>query len=228
MMNSTCNKFIYALLLTFTISCGVNKRPTEPTTFTPTETISAIQSIDVEERNIATRICYAYESKYTKYLSIDKEATNFNFKISNNDCRNTALYNISSKLLSSSDQGLIYNTSDSRKFYKYVQFHNRGYLSRVCTSIKNNLDIINTVDEAGFRVQIQFFKDELDSFTLKYFKKDNTGLWKIQSAETFKVRTQFNYSSSKNQILGMDEVYVEEGICSDVKTYSFRQSFEAI
>lgn len=112
------------------------------------------------------------------------------------------------------------------RFYQNVQTDTSGYLSQLCTKIKANETITNTTVVNNTKVQISFGIDGLDYFLLMYFNKQTDGTFKIDSAEKFKVRTQTNLSSG--QLLGMDEEYSTQKVCSSfdkVPNSNFVQKF---
>jgi hypothetical protein len=56
-----------------------------------------------------------------------------------------------------------------------------------------------------------FFNDALYGYAIQYFAKLSSGKTQMTSAETFKVRTQQNYTV-KN-VMGMDEYYSKQFSC---------------
>jgi hypothetical protein len=199
---------------------------------------SAIDALIAEERNlveeertIATRICYAYQSKNTSFRTQTYLGRNFEFNITTKSCENAKeTYSINAVLQIEAGLRLAYMppVTNTRAFEKQVQTNSAGYLSQLCSKIQTNQPISNTVDIDGYKVQIQFFKDKLDGFIFRYFKLTGDAGYKIERAETFKVRTQFNSTSA--QILGMDESFSRESIClTNVKNYSsFTQNFSKL
>lgn len=225
-MNTPAKSVRNLFLLLILASCGQASKSSVNTVYSSTEALTSIEDIDINQRNIATRICYAYESKGNKFNSNDYLGGSFVFGVQNAGCSATQNYSINSVLVKSSkDSYLRFSNDGSKEFNNFVQTNTQGYLSTVCTKIKNNQAISNTTESSTVVVQIQFFRDTLDSYIIKYFTKDKSGTTKIDSSEIFKVRTQFNYTNS--QILGMDEEYVKQGGCgtSTSKNYSITQKF---
>lgn len=193
--------------------------------------ITEERDLVAEERAIATRICYAYQSKNTSFKTQIYLGRNFEFNITTKSCEDVEeTYNINAVLKIESSTRLAYipPISNTNAFEKQVQTNGDGYLAQLCTKIQTNQPISNTVDTGGYKVQIQFFKDKLDGFIFRYFKLTGDAGYKIERAETFKVRTQFN--STSEQILGMDESFSRESIClTNVKSYSsFTQNFSKL
>jgi hypothetical protein len=180
-----------------------------------------------EERAIATRICYAYQSKNTSFRTQSYMGGTFRFGIISKSCEGTSEnYNISAVLQLEAGGRLTYvpSLTNTRSFERQVQTNGVGYLAQLCTKIQTNQPVSNTVNIDGFKVQIQFFKENLDGFILRYFQRFSN-MYKIERAETFKVRTQFN--SSSGQILGMDEIFSRERVCqgNDGVFSKFTQTF---
>lgn len=227
-MNTPAKSVKHLLILILLASCGQVSKNNVDTVYSSTEALTSTEDIDINQRNIATRICYAYESKGNKFNSSDFLGGSFSFNIENNGCTLGQNYAINSVLVKSTkDSTLRFAYDGSKEFNNFVQTNAQGYLSNVCTKIKNNQTISNTIDKKDVIIQIKFFRDTLDSFMIKYFIRDTKGNVSIDSSEIFKVRTQFNYSNS--QILGMDEEYIKQGGCgpSNPKAYSINQKFTA-
>jgi hypothetical protein len=214
-------------------SCGggnsVNKK-----TFTADTLLSEVHPIGNDERNIATRICYAYQSKSKNYRSSSSGfmGTNFIFSIKNTDCQNMiATAQISTVLKYDNNNELIYetlsNSGMSSQFKTKVQTDSSGYLSQLCPKIVNNEAISNTTDQQNIKVQISFFHEDFDGFLLLYFNKQPDNTYKINSGEKLKILTQVNYTNGN--ILGMDEFYSTQKICGNQydknKFSEFEQNF---
>jgi len=213
--------------------CGGGKSSIE-TTFSSTAALTAEGPISEGERNIATRICYAYQSKSKNFRGSGFLGTNFTFSAKKTDCQNTTItYQINATLKYDDNNNLIYQTPSTFdpniKFVKKVQTDSSGYLSQLCTKIQNNEVINNTTTDltTKAKVQITFIREGLDGLFLQYFVKQANNTYKIDSAEKLKVRTQINYTNG--QILGMDESYSFQKICNiqfDVnKNSDYTQTF---
>ena len=206
--------FLISSALLLISGCGSNNNPIS-TTFSTSALIVAKRDLTIQERTIATRICYAYQSKNTSFKSQTYYGATFNFNMSFKECNNnTSNYTVSGVLTASptTENLLIYSTTNTARFNKKVQTAQTGFLAQLCQKIQNNIPISNTVINNDSTVQIAFSSGSMDSYTLQYFTKINN-VSKISSAETFKVRTQFNITA--NQILGMDESYSRQQVCSD-------------
>ncbi len=236
MVLSTKNILTFSFALVTLANCGGAKKPTSraPANIQPLET----GLLPPDQKAIATRICYAYQSKATAFRTSPFMGKNFNFNIRSNNCSNqVSEFSIAPVLR--------YDLSNSLEFFlpaiinvtpvlfaNAVQTDTTGFLSQLCSKVKNNQPISNTNVINDVRVQVEFFRESLDSYTLRYFENVN-GKPQLQSADTFKVRTQFNLSG--NQILGMDEVFTREKICpglsnqSALPNYSqFIQTFDSV
>lgn len=209
-----------SFFLFFLVSCGPGRNQNS-TGFSTSASMAPTQNITSEERIIATRICYAYESKNASFKTQTYLGKPFNFALSSRDCAGkNDVYSILSNLLTSTENNnaMVFFTNSTRPFFKNVQTSKSGYLSQLCNKIQNNEAINNTTVTKDIVVQIEFATSNLDSYTLKYFSLKN-GVRKITFAETFKVRTQFNLSES--QILGMDEEYIKQEVCpGETKAFS--------
>ena len=222
------------LLLSFTnlSSCGGGNSSSK-TVFSVNAIISEEHPISDGERGIATRICYAYQSKSKNFRSSTYFGGQFVFTSNKTECNNTKnSYQIYSNVKYDNSNNLIYGpsagTDTALKFVNLVQTDTNGYLAQLCDKIKNNLSISNTTTQGSVKVQISFIREDLDGFFLQYFVKQADNVtYKIDSAEKFKVRTQFDFTNG--QVLGMDEYYSSQKVCSssfDVnKNSDFTQTF---
>lgn len=211
-------------------SCGGGNSKA-PVAFSTSAILSEERPLSSDERKIATRICYAYQSKSNNFRSGGYLNQTFTFKAENTDCQNNKnTYNVGATLRYDTDNNLIYSPPSqldpNLRFYKKVQTDTSGYLSQLCTKIKNNETISNTTVQNNAKVQISFSNDGLDYFLLMYFIRQSDGTYKVDSAEQFKVRTQTNLTTG--QILGMDEVYMSQKVCSfydKIPNSTFVQTF---
>ena len=223
-------KSILVQLLFLLTSCGAGnaKRGPASAAYSTTEALALSRDLTSEERVIATRICYAYQSKNNNFKTAPYLGGAFTFSINSQDCsekKNSYLMN-SSLIVDEEGKILSYKPSNLNQFYNKVQTNSVGYLAQVCTKIQNNQKISNTIEAVDGTIQISFIKNIVDSFTIKYFALNSIGGYSIKNAEHFKVRTQFNLG--KDQILGMDEGYSNYATCPDAKKFSvFSQSFSA-
>ncbi len=228
MKKQTC--LIFISLSSLLASCGGgNSKP--PTSFSPNAILAEERPLTNDERNIATRICYAYQSKSNNFRSGGFINQNFNFSASKTDCQNSVLnYNVTATLRYDNNNNLYYAPpailDPNLRFYTKVQTDTSGYLSQLCSKIRTNQPITNTTTQDSTKVQISFSNDGLDYFLLMYFNKQTDGTYKADSAEQFKVRTQINFTTG--QILGMDQVYSTQKVCSSfdkIKNSTFTQTF---
>jgi hypothetical protein len=226
MNTKSCKIFVNILFPILILSnCTGGGQPNSSTFFAANQTMVAVTDLDQNQRNIATRICYAYESKSNNFHYSDYLLSKFNFGIEVNKCNSTVkTYNVTTTL-SDNTTNFYFLKVDGIKFYEVVQTDTSGYLSKLCNKIKQNSTISNTTSIGTQSIQIYFFADSLDSYIIKYFSPNTSGNLTSISAETFKVRTQFNYQNG--QILGMDEVYISESPCpnSTTSTYKFTQNY---
>ncbi len=201
------NILSFSLLAVTLVGCGGSKAPASrsPANIQPFEA----GPITPAQRAIATRICYAYQSKASAFRTTPFMGKTFNFNIRQTNCSNEVKeYSLTPVLRYNLDNALEFYIQDNINLLaSNVQTDTTGFLSQLCTKIKNNQPISNTFVVNNVQVQVEFFRDDLDSYTLRTFinKKDKTLL---ESADTFKARTQFNISG--NQILGMDEVFTRQ------------------
>jgi hypothetical protein len=225
-------KHLFILLLTTMIlsSCGGGNSVLQKK-FSIGALVAEEHAIDNNERNIATRICYAYQSKSNNFRTSEFLGSSFNFSATNTDCQGSINhYQIKTNLQYETLTDLIYapqvNLENGVSFNKKAQTDRSGYLSVICAKIVKNESISNTLDQAGVKVQISFFHDGLDSYELKYFTLQSNNSYKVDSAETFKVRSAFDFTAGN--ILGMDESYKIERVCNtskDSNISKFEQTF---
>ena len=224
------------LILSLTIllsSCGVGGgNSVINKAFSVDALISAERPLNSDERNIATRICYAYQSKSKNFRSSDYLGTSFVFQGKKTDCQNILTnYQVNTVLRYDDSNSLYYSPTQifdsSILFNKKVQTDSSGYLAQLCPKIISNEVINNTTTLAGVKVQISFFRENLDGFLLQYFNKQTDNTYKIDSAEKFKIRSQIDFTTGK--IMGMDESYSSQKICPSsydkAKFSSFEQTF---
>ena len=229
---ASINTFIILSLTLIISSCGGGGTKLSKNTFSVNALASEEHPISNDERNIATRICYAYQSKSKNYRSSGYLGTNFLFSVKNTDCQNSVTnFQINSFLKYNLNNDLIYATpgyvDQNIRFYTKIQTDTSGYLSQVCGKILTNQVISNTINQQDVKVQISFFHDELDGYGLSYFNRQNDNSFKIDSAEKLKVRSQIDFVTG--QILGMDEYYSTQKVCTgpgDKTSFSnFEQRF---
>lgn len=191
-------------------------------------------TVDLEqaERDIATRICYAYRSKNISFRTPTYTNRFYDFSLNARDCedvKSNAAVTTTLKVSGTTSNTILFTPTvkPPLAFFQKVQTTTSGFLTQLCTKIQNNQPISNTVydEETESTVQIRFFRDDLDSYKLNYFTKGTDGKMVITSAETFKVRTQFNINAT--QVLGMDEIILKQATCkSDAKKITdFSQTF---
>ena len=205
-------------------SCGAGGGNSKvASSFSTSALISEEHPISEFERAIATRICYAYQSKSKNFRTYPYLGGTFNFNASSSDCKNKKnSYLINTHLNFNNSNVLSYlpisELPAGATFYDGIQTDTSGYLSQICDKIKNNLTVNNTTLVDTVKVQISFFRENLDGFFLQYFTKQADNSYKIESAEKFKVRTQFDYVTG--QILGMDEFYSTQKVCASTDANS--------
>lgn len=202
-------------------ACGPLNGGREPASvgYSTTESLTAQRELTAEERTIATRICYAYQSKSNNFRTAPYLGGIFSFDVKLKDCSDKiSKYEIPSILIDNGDNSLSYKPSNQQDFYTKVQTNRHGYLTQLCAKIQTNQVVTNTTETLQSTVQISFAKNGLDSFTIKYFAPNTLGKLLVKSAETFSVRTQFNLTAGK--ILGMDEGYAFYSTCPDSVNYS--------
>ena len=212
-------------------SCGVSNKQVS-TVFKIDAQMVKEEAIGQEERNIATRICYAYQSKSKNFRSLPYLGSQFNFQTTETDCGAKVVTKSLSAVLTYDElNNLVYSLQFSTvepKFMKKVQTDTAGFLVQICDKIATNLEIKNTVTVGDTKVQIAFFRESLDGFFVQYFAKQNDGSYKIVSADKFSIRTQTDFKNGL--ILGMDEYYSTQKICtnaSDKKQFSnYEQVFK--
>lgn len=199
----------------------------DPSGYSTNAQMSVVQDLSPVERAIATRICYAYQSKSSSFRGLLFNGGSFVYNIDSKNCVDARTSYTVNSVLKVAVSSLTMEPDTDKPFQKVVQTDTMGYLSQLCAKIKNNKPISNTVTETATKIQISFFQDTLDSYNLRYFTPSGTnGAYKITSSETLKVRTQFNLSGS--QILGMDEKYTLQQTCGSSDKYSeFNQTFSS-
>ncbi len=221
--------FLFFISLTLLASgCGNQSGRTPEATFSATTQMESVANLTTEERAIATRICYAYQSKGTNFRTSVYLGKTFFFNVDSKKCGQSRSTYSASGTLALSGSGLVYQPTSSNEFETQVQTMDSGFLATLCTKIQNNEVISNTTTSGTSKIQVHFFRDTLDSYTLKYFSLYQ-GKMLISGADSFKVRTQ-NSIQQSSQILGMDESYSSYETCSlGGDTYSeFYQNFNRV
>lgn len=211
-----------AFLLTLAGCGGAGSK--DPTGYSINAQMSVVQDLTTEERAIATRICYAYQSKSSSFRGQSYNAGSFVYKVESKNCVDARADYTVNAVLKATTSSMVMEPDTDKPFQKVVQTDTAGYLTQLCAKIKNNKAISNTVTETSTKIQVRFYKDTLDSYTLRYFNPTGTnGAMKITSAETIKVRTD-----SSSGILGMDEKYTIQQTCGTSEKYSeFNQTFSS-
>lgn len=205
------NILLLSLATVTLLNCGGSGAKKKTTELTGTQPLEEAV-LPADQRTIATRICYAYQSKATTFRTTPFMGGTFKFDMRHTNCSNQLnQYSLTPVLRYNLNNALEFFQPDTSKLFAgTVQTDTSGFLSQLCTKIKNNEAINNTTVNNDVRVQVEFFREDLDAYTLRYFVLDG-GDYKFESADTFKVRTQFNLSGS--QILGMDETFTRQKVC---------------
>lgn len=203
---------ILLAIFIFTNGCGTNNSAVEVPGFSSGAAMKTVQDISSSERNIASSICLAFKSKSQNFKTSEYLGTRFVFETKQKTCGVQGASSTVNSTLALYDDGTFHYVSTASHFNDFAQTNTSGYLSQVCTKIDNNQPISNTTTINGIPVQITFFKDTLDSYTVQYFTKLADGTTQMNSAETFKFRTTFTYTAGVS-IMGMDEYYSKETVC---------------
>lgn len=222
-----------SIIIAFGASCtGGNKQKSSDQELVINQEMQAVANLDSDQKNIATRICYAYQSKASNFYSSDYLNKNFKFNFKNKVCnsKTTDIYTDNLKIILSGATGFSFQATTSKKLYSAIQIDSAGYLSKLCNKVFMNQPISNTTNVDSSLVQIQFLNQANspnDSYLLTYYKRSSNGKYLSYMSEKFDVRTQRNYKSG--DILGLDEIYSEQVLCSDnASTSSFTQQFEKL
>ena len=226
------SSIIILLLLSFCIiSCGGGNNKAN-TSFSVDALLAEERSLTTNEIQIATRICYAFQVKSQNFRSSEFYGSKFTFSGTKNDCQNIKYsYEIRSTLKFDDKNTLSYipdkNINEKLTFNNKVQTDSVGYLTQICQKILTNQKVVNTATEQNIKIQIAFFVEDLDGFTLQYFNKQNENLYKFDSGEKFKITTEVD--SFKNKIKGMDQFYSSFKICPNLydkgQSSYFEQNF---
>jgi benzoyl-CoA reductase/2-hydroxyglutaryl-CoA dehydratase subunit BcrC/BadD/HgdB len=225
----------FSLVLSVSIiasSCGGgNLNNKAITSFNVNAILAEERPLTSEEIKIATRICYAYQSKSQKFRSSEYFGSKFIFSGKNTDCQNTSTnYQISTTLKYNAQNTLEYVTSpflnSALTVNKKVQTETSGYLAQLCPKIFTNRSVSNTTTAQNYKVQISFIRNNLDSFYLQYFNQVADSSYKIESSERFDVVTDIG---SDYKINGMDQFYSAQRVCPSAydknKFSNFEQTF---
>ncbi len=201
-------------------SPGNGGRSPASTSYSTSELMAPSRDLTSDERAIATRICYAYQSKNNNFKTSPYLGSAFAFTVNTQDCyEKKNQYSMNSTLIMDEEgKVLSYKPSSLSQFYNKVQTNSVGYLAQLCTKIQNNQKISNTIEALDGTFQISFSNSVMDNFTIKFFALNASGGQSIKNSEQFMVRTQFNLGPG--QILGMDESYANYVTCPDAKKYS--------
>ena len=223
-LKRTYSIHILLAIFIFTNGCGTNNKAIEVPGFSSGAAMKTVQDISDSERNVASSICLAFKSKSQNFKTTDFLGTRFDFQTKQTNCGVAGQTAVVSSTLALNDIDSTFQyTSNASYFNKFVQTNTSGYLSQVCSKIDNNQAISNTTTINGITVQIIFFKDTLEGYTVQYFTKLADGTTQMTSAETFKFRTTFTYSAVDKNIMGMDEYYSKETACATDSTKSSKE-----
>lgn len=211
-------------------SCGGGNSSSKfKTTFSIDAILEPERNLTADEVKIATRICDAYRSKSVKFRTTDY-GTQFVFSAKRTDCQNVVTnYDVTTIMKYDAQDSLAYIPvgpyDPNLKFNQKVQTDDSGYLAQLCPKIWTNQQVSNTTLQGNAKIQILFFKQDLDGFMLKYFNKQSDNSYKIDSAETFKVPT----TTSNGNIIGMDQFYSGQKACASrfdkIEFSNFEQNF---
>lgn len=184
------------------------------------------RNLTPDEKNIAIRICYAYQSKSQKFSLPEFYGTQFIFEAKNTDCQNlVTATNITTTMKNDAQNQLSYVPTQfydpSLAFNKKVQTDSSGYLAQLCPKLLTNQQVGNTITEQNVKVQISFFKEDYDGYLLQYFNRQVDNTYKIDSAEKFKVPTELGAA-----IRGMDQFYSTARVCTGPLNKNKYSNFE--
>jgi hypothetical protein len=206
---------IFSLSLVTLVSCGggsSNKGKAIPGVIGTQELEEAV--LTTTERSIATRICIAYRTKGVNFRTTQFIGGTYQYNGSNQNCSNQkSEYTVNTTLRYDANNNLeFFNPDTSKPIVSIVQTDTTGFLSQLCTKIFNNEEISNTTFVGARKVQVEFFRKDLDSYTFRTFVANNNETASVfESADTFQVRTQSNVSGE--QIVGMDEIISSQRVC---------------
>jgi len=175
-------------------------------------------TLNGEERNIALRICYAYESKSHHLVYEDLSDRSFEFLIEKQNCqgeveqkterftikKGSDAYYLQAKQMPANPQLI-------EQAFTLIQTNERGVLAKVCDKIKTNQKISNKIITSDGEIHLAFFKHNLDAYKITQFSKNNRGILVNTLQNEYYVRTEINYK--KEKIMGMDEEIVQEKSC---------------
>ena len=155
--------FIILTIATVVWSCG---RVQEGGGSAPSllgQTILTETILNNAEEGIALRICYAYQTKRSKFRS-DFIGDNFIFDLRNRDCiGNDRTESFSATLQSHSvNSNMHFSGTTSLQFFSDVDTDINGELKDICSKLFRNDDVNNTVTRGNEKVQYQFFLSFLD------------------------------------------------------------------
>lgn len=207
--------------------CGIQSSgsKTNSLSYSTAQSLAPSAIITGDEKAIATRICYGYQSKALNFKNPTYDKKSFVFNVTDRNCDNvTKTERVTSGLVVQNGQ-LIFVDNSSFNLLENVQTNESGFISKLCAKVQSNLEVSNTSVENGVTVQVTFFKDTMDNYKISYFSPNAKKQMQIVSADVFKVRTQFNLTTG--QILGMDESYSRFVTCSSdpTKFSEFSQVF---
>lgn len=196
----------------FINGCGLKVNETSSPIFSANSALKEVKDISAAERSIAASICLAYKSKSASFKTSDYLGTLFKFRNDKYACGIMESSNTTPTVLTMSSSGIFSLVGGNTDFNGFIQTNTSGYLSQVCSKIDSGAAISNTTTINGVTVQIIFFKDGLEGYSIQYFTKLTNGTYQMTSAETYKTRTQLTYTFGK--IMGMDEYYSQTTICN--------------
>lgn len=209
------------------IGCGASGSKYDASEYSLSAEMSLVKDLTSEERAIATRICYAYQSKSSSFRGKNYNVGTFTYNIASKSCTEERTDYAVKSFLKATSSAMNLETDSKNIFVSAIQTEESGYLAQLCEKIQNNRPISNTVTEGGTKVQISFFRDTHDSYALRYFTTDeDSKVVRIDSMEILKVITRPVPGS--DQIQGMDESYSLFKTCKESGKYSeFIQSFSS-
>ncbi len=210
----------FALIFTLS-SCGIQSGGSKVNSLAYSTSQSLVPTVNItgDEKAIATRICYAYQSKALNFKNPTYDQKTFIFNVTDKGCDNvTQSERVTTGLVTQNGQ-LMFIDNSKFQLLENVQTNESGFISKLCAKVQSNLEVSNTSVENGVTTQVKFYKDTMDNYKISYFAPNSKNQMTILSADVFKVRTQFNITTG--QILGMDESYTRFVTCtSDPNKFS--------
>lgn len=179
---------LLSILIVTLASCGAGKhKSAAQSQLGSSLTLGA--SFNVEEKNVALRICYAFRSKNTDFRA-SRLGDLFKFDLTETSCTGVSRAESISTNLSAPfvSRAMVFDGISGINYYSEVETDQHGKLAAICYSLSRGSTPEKSYLEAGLLVEVSFIDN---SFIIRSAKKIGPD-YIVSKEEFFEVATDSN------------------------------------